>query len=274
MSKPIKLTDELLRRVQQEFIAEVKDVKMLDGKIGYSRTFKWADSENDRAAVYMSATAFAKMNMLIQNFDSEVAWHGVVHRDEEVPNVFHITDILVYPQTVTGATVNTDQRAYETWLYSFNDDIFNHIRMQGHSHVDMDVFPSGVDMDHQRGILEQITGDDYYIFMIWNKRYEHFVRVFDFRSNTLYDTEDVDVYIGEAGVNLNAFLANAKEVVKQQTYTLSYQSGTSASAATAKPAHVKSKPTDKVVAESGKSSRKYRPYAFFEYGRDDADGYI
>lgn len=217
MSKPIKLTDELLQKIQEEFIEKVKSTKMFDGKLEYSRTFKW-EGDDDRATVYLSSIAFAKMNSLIQQFNDEVAWHGVVHRDEQNPSIFYITDILVYPQVVTGATVNTDQEAYQTWLYSFDDDVFNNIRMQGHSHVNMGVSPSGVDTTHQEKILEQISDDDYYIFMIWNKRYEHFVRIFDLKNNTLYDTADVDVYIGDAGVDLQAFISSAKEIVTNRTY--------------------------------------------------------
>lgn len=33
MSKPIKLTDELLAKIQAEFIETVKGIKMFDGKI-------------------------------------------------------------------------------------------------------------------------------------------------------------------------------------------------------------------------------------------------
>lgn len=98
MSKPIKLTDELLQKIQEEFVAKVKSMKMFDGKLKYEREFKWDDSDTDRATIYLSSVAFAKMNALIQQFDSEVAWHGVVERDQEDPSIFRITDILVYPR--------------------------------------------------------------------------------------------------------------------------------------------------------------------------------
>lgn len=218
MSKPIKLTDELLEKIKEEFVAKVKSTKMFDGKLEYSREFKW-DGEDDRATVYLSSIAFAKMNALIQQFSDEVAWHGVVHRKSENEAIFYIEDILVYPQIITSTTVNTDQDAYQNWLYSFDDDVFNHIRMQGHSHVNMGVSPSGVDTTHQEKILQQISDDDFYIFMIWNKRYDHFVRIFDLKNNTLYDTADVDVFIGDTGVDLQAFLDNAKEIVVKKTYT-------------------------------------------------------
>jgi len=291
MSRPIKLTDELLQNIQEEFIAKVKSMKMFDGKLEYSRTFKWDDSENDRATIFLSSIAFAKMNALIQQFDSEVAWHGVVHRDEEDPSIFRITDILVYPQIVSGATVNTDQDAYQTWLYAFDDDVFDNIRLQGHSHVNMSTSPSGVDTTHQEKILSQIRDDDYYIFMIWNKRYEHFVRIFDLRNNTLYETADVDVLIGDEGMDLSKFVSGAKEIVKPRTYTppsytpstYSYQGQSAAaqqtqskvtsiaSVAAAKntmPEGVKTKPKTQQGGTTGIGR------SFQDYGGDDwGDGY-
>lgn len=45
MSKPIKLTDELLQKIQEEFVEKVKSMKMFDGKLKYEREFKWDDSD-------------------------------------------------------------------------------------------------------------------------------------------------------------------------------------------------------------------------------------
>lgn len=223
MSKPIKLTDELIAAIQQEFIENVKKMKMFDGKLNYTKNFKW--DGDDRATVVFSATAFAKMTMLVQNFTSEVAWHGVVYRDEKEKNKFYITDILVYPQVVTGSTVNTDQDAYQAWLYNHDDEVFNNIRMQGHSHVDFSTNPSGVDTTHQEKILSQIDDDMFYIFMIWNKKFERNVKIFDMANNTLYETGDIDIYIGDEGCDLNAFIKDAKDLVKTKTYQYGSQYG-------------------------------------------------
>ena len=223
MSKHIKLTDELISAIQQEFIESVKKMKMFDGKLNYTKNFKWEGE--DRAAIVFSAVAFAKMIMLVQNFTSEVAWHGVAYRSEKEKNKFYITDILVYPQVVTGSTVNTDQEAYQTWLYTHDDDVFNNIRMQGHSHVDFSTTPSQEDTTHQEKILSQIDDDMFYIFMIWNKKFERTIKIFDMANNTLYETADVDIFIGEDGCDLNAFLKDAKDLVKTKTYSYAGQSG-------------------------------------------------
>ncbi len=216
MSSPIKLTEELIREIKREFAAKLKDMTLRNGKLEYSKELEWG--KDKRATVVFSPAAFAKMAALIQQFSTEIAWHGVVYRDDEAPDVFHITDILVYPQIVSGATVNTDQDAYQTWLYSFDDEVFSHIRMQGHSHVNMAVSPSGTDIEHQEKLLAQVGDDDYYIFMIWNKSYECFVRIYDRLNNTLYGTKDVDVLIGDEGVNLNDFMNSVKKVVTTREY--------------------------------------------------------
>ena len=226
MSKPIKLTDELIAVIQQEFVENVKKMKMFDGKLNYTKNFKW-DGE-DRASIVFSSIAFAKMTSLVQSFTSEVAWHGVAFRDEKEKNKFYITDILVYPQVVTGSTVNTDQDAYQTWLYTHEDEVFNNIRMQGHSHVNFSTTPSGVDTTHQEKILSQIDDDMFYIFMIWNQKFERNVKIFDMENNMLYETADIDIYIGDEGCDLNAFIKDAKELVKTKTYqTNGYQNGQS-----------------------------------------------
>ena len=221
MSRPIKLTNELIAAIQEEFITNVRKMKLFDGKLNYTKNFKWEG--DDRASIVFSPVAFAKMTMLVQNFTSEVAWHGVALRDEKEKAKFYITDILVYPQVVTGSTVNTDQEAYQTWLYTHEDDVFNNIRMQGHSHVDFSTNPSGVDTTHQEKILSQIDDDMFYIFMIWNKKFERHIKIFDMANNTLYEPDDIDIYIGEDGCDLEAFIKDAKSIVKTKTYQNTYQ---------------------------------------------------
>lgn len=278
MSKPIMLTDELLAKIQEEFISNVKNMKMFDGKLNYTKNFKWDSDE--RASVTFSAAAFAKMTMLVQNFDSEVAWHGVAYRDEGNPTNFYITDILVYPQIVTGSTVNTDQEGYTAWLYGLEDEVFNNVRMQGHSHVNFGVTPSPVDTEHQGKILEQIDKDMFYIFMIWNKKFDKFIKIYDMANNTLYETGDVDVFIGNEGIDLDAFLKDAKDQVKKKTYTTTtnqykgYQkpgtTTTTPAATTTTTGAPKSKPKNKDKPAIGSG---YKPSGYNPYGDDDDSAY-
>lgn len=216
MSRPITLAESMIASIQKEFTEALRTKKLVDGKITYTKNLTL--ESNARATVEFSAAAFAKMILLVQNFTSEVAWHGVAKRAEDDPSYFRISDIMVYPQEVTDSTVNTDQEAYQTWLYGFDDDVFNNIRMQGHSHANFSTTPSGVDLMHQEKILEQVGDNDFYIFMIWNQKFERTIKIFDKAKNTLYETGDIAVLIGEDGCDLAAFVRDAKAVVKTRTY--------------------------------------------------------
>lgn len=225
MAKPIKLTQEIVEKIAAEFVSAVQDMKLSDGKITYTKSFSY-DGDNVHATILFEPVAYAKMLLLLDRFESEVAWHGTVDRVAE--DCFVVKDIFVYPQEVSGSTVNTDQEGYTKWLISLDDDTANHLHMQGHSHVRMGTSPSSVDLNHQSMILDQITGDDFYIFMIFNKRLEHTIKIYDFKSNTLFEDADISIGIVGDGEDLETFVKDAKESVKSRTFTtVSASSGTS-----------------------------------------------
>lgn len=223
MSKPIKLTPDIFADAKKEFEEQLKSInaKMFDGKISFSKTYKWKGE--DKATVVFTAEAYLKMFRLIQEFSDEVAWHGIAYRDLKNDSVFHITDILVYPQEVTGATVTTDQVEYQNWLMSLNDDVFDNLRMQGHSHVNMGTTPSGVDTAHQEAILNQLEDSMFYIFMIWNKSLNHNIKIFDLKNNTLYEDGDVVVKIASEKEDFDEFVKEAKDLVEKKSYSYSGQ---------------------------------------------------
>lgn len=221
MSKKIKLSEQDVQELQLEFYKHLMAMKMLDGKISFNKTLP-SNKDNKRATVEFSGKAFAKMTRLVAEFASEVAWHGTAFRDEQDPTKFYIDDILVYPQKVTGSTVNTDQEKYQTWLYELEDDVFNNIRMQGHSHVNFSTSPSGVDLAHQEQIISQLEEDMFYIFMIWNKRLDRTIMIYDYANNIFYENADIDV----PGMEMS-FVTEAKKAVETSYYSGagSWQSG-------------------------------------------------
>lgn len=214
MSKIIKITPECFDEICKDFESALRNVKAVDGKVSYTKSFGYIAR---KAVLYFTEKAWLKMQTLIREFDKEVAWHGIAYRGEDASkDEYYINDILVYPQEVTGATVNTDQEKYETWLMSQEDEVFNNIRMQGHSHVNMGTTPSGVDVTHQEKILDQLEDDMFYIFVIWNKRGEKTIKIYDLAKNVLFDTNDVIVEITDKGLGLSAFLEDAKKLVQEK----------------------------------------------------------
>ena len=216
MAKLIRITDEQLGELRQA-VEEAKSMKMSDGKFNFTKTFSFDDR---KAVVYFTGEAWAKMSMLIKEFDKEVAWHGVAHRaDNAEEDGYVISDIVVYPQEVSGSTVEMDTEKYAEWLMdNVEDERFNNLHMQGHSHVNMGVTPSSVDLNHQEEILNMLGDDDFYIFMIWNKSFTSNVKVYDLQKNVLFENGDVTVKLIGAVDDLDEFLADAKEKVKTKGY--------------------------------------------------------
>ena len=216
MSKIIKLTDENLDEIRRDFETALHGLKLSDGKINFTKSFGNIDR---KAKLYFTEVAYLKMLTLVREFDKEVAWHGIAHRKDDEADAYVISDILVYPQEVTGSTVNTDQEEYQMWLMNQEDDVFNNIRMQGHSHVNMGTSPSTVDTSLYERILEQLDDDMFYIFLIWNKRNEKTIKIYDLAENVLFETADVTVSVLDGDIRLEAFVGDAKEMVKEKKYT-------------------------------------------------------
>lgn len=155
-----------------------------------------------RPRIIFSQQAWIKMTLLIAAVPTEIAWNGIVERKTE--NEFYIKDILVYPQKVSYATVDTDEAEYTEWRNSLTDEQFSGLRMHGHSHVNMSTSPSGTDLSEQRRIKEELKSvtDDfrkYYIFMIFNKSLEVSVRLYDCANETGYCEKDCDIVIDGIG---------------------------------------------------------------------------
>lgn len=217
MAKIIKMTPEIIREAVEAFRESIGKQKMTDGKITFTKTL---EAVSRKATVIFTEGAWFKMQMLITSMDKEIAWHGVARRgDDPEKDEYIISDILVYPQTVTGATVNTDQAEYEKWLNDLDDETFNNLRMQGHSHVNMGVTPSSVDLNLYEEFLERLRDDMFYIFLIYNKKGEKTYKIYDMKKNMLFETADVTVEVRETGLGLLRTLTDMKEKVKTTAVT-------------------------------------------------------
>lgn len=186
----IKVTDELKQRIIEDFSKKLNETKDYS-KIEYKYEHKSDNSVQPK--IVFTKDAYIKMWSLISACDGEVGWNGVVTRTD---NTFTIEDILVYPQTVTGATVTCDEMETGMWLASFPTETFNKIRFQAHSHVNMGVTPSAVDREMYTKYEDTAIQDgDYYIFMICNKRNEFFVELYDTVTNAVYYKNDIKVEV-------------------------------------------------------------------------------
>ena len=216
MANIIRMTPEFIEEAKSAFLDSLAKMRLFDGKINFTKT---VSATTRRATLLFSELAWAKMTSLVAEFSSEVGWHGKATRVEGAPDMYIVEDIYVYPQNVTGTTVTPDQKLYDEWLNSFDDDVFNNMRFHGHSHVNMAVSPSGVDTGFWEEILTQLDDDMFYVFMIINKRWEQHVRIYDMKTNLYFPPSDVDVKIKNDGFGIEALLRDAQNKVKAVTYT-------------------------------------------------------
>lgn len=236
MSKPIRVTQAMKDEIMAEVAKKLDNMMLFDGKQTLPIDYHYPGK--DHATVVFSRLAWEKQLRLVDEFSSEIGWHGLVHRDADDPSVFYIDDLLVFPQEVTGATVTPEQGAYDRWNAMLPPEQRNTMRYHGHSHVRMGTTPSSTDNTFQKDLIGRLNGDGYteevrqrmmeelgesafYIFMIWNKSREFNVRIFDLYNNVFYEGKEVSI-IADGMDDLNDFLADAKAKVKTRTYQSGY----------------------------------------------------
>ena len=188
MSRHINHTPDELARIRSVFEKFLNRREVLFDRTFTAPIYKLPT----RCNLHISELAFLKMRYLVERFDTEVGWHGFAERTDDG---YFITDITVYPQEVTSATVTTDQDVYEEWLAKIPDEKFQKMRFHGHSHVRMGVTPSSTDEAHQSAIVASLDSSDFYVFMVTNKQRDMFIRIFDCADNMIYENADIDVSI-------------------------------------------------------------------------------
>lgn len=216
MSRKIKISNQDRQDIIEKFVSWLSTAKSnSSGKLTFDIV---PPVQQERAKLLFTATAMSKMNYLVQTFDSEVAWHGVCKRTSDDKSEFIVEDIMIYPQNVTGSTVNTDQAEYQNWMMSLDDDTFNNVRFQGHSHVRMGTTASPTDIEHQNGILEMCDDSMFYVFVIANKQGDINAMIYDLKRNMYFEKKDVDVDQVPDGSSWSQFFDDTKNMVKTKTY--------------------------------------------------------
>lgn len=221
MAKPICVNEPSIDEILTDLRRQLTNNRIY-GEIRFNRTLK---SDTRKARLYFTPSAWLKMTLLTSEYTTEVQWHGLVRRMSETS--FEVYDIIVPPHVVTSTTVTSDPKEYSEWINALDDDSFNALKFHGHSHVYMDVTPSGVDNEYRRNLVTQLpqptnSNDVFYIFMIINKKHNWSAEIYDFTNNALYSTVDknieIDVIFDDA-VSIYDFIDEAKKNAVEKKYT-------------------------------------------------------
>lgn len=145
--------------------------------------------------IIITAEAYLKMLELVNQSTVECSWHGLV---KKYGNKYLIYDVLVFPQINSPTATTTDEKEFADWQTKLILDPkfpIEELRLHGHSHVNMNVFSSGVDDKYQKDLLTKVDNGDYYIFFIMNKKMEMCIFLYDFEQQVMFDKNDIDFQI-------------------------------------------------------------------------------
>ena len=167
-------------------------------------------TDKKKIKIYYAPEALWKIIKLVLAHDKEIGWNMVVKPYEDG---YKIYDVFVYPQAVTGGTVEVDEGRYSLWKDALADkypDAEANLFGQGHSHVNFGVLASARDEEQQKDEIEQ-KGSGFYLFQIWNKRFEIATYFYDLDNHILYEKEDIDLRAEE-----DQFIQNSRKMLSEK----------------------------------------------------------
>lgn len=194
--------------------------------------------------IIINPDALVKMQIFVENCTEEVGWLGTAYKSEK-SNTIMIDDMFLFDQEVHSTTTEITPEGLTTFgeaiLAETNGmEIWNNLKVWGHSHVNMTVSPSGQDNSQMETFAE--GGHDWFIRIIANKRGEMCLDLYNYEQGIIYNdlpwTESVsaeEMEIEEQIEQLYKFLdaikknrmgnflddikEEIKEKVKKKTYT-------------------------------------------------------
>lgn len=166
--------------------------------------------------VAITAEAYLKMLELVNQSDVECSWHGLVKR---YGDKYLIYEVLVFPQINSATSTTTDEKDFAEWQTKLIMDTnfpIEELRLHGHSHVNMNVFSSGIDDKYQKDLLTKVEDGDYYIFFIMNKKMELCMFLYDFEQQVMFDKNDINFRIISCNKDIRQW---AKDQLKEYAIT-------------------------------------------------------
>lgn len=128
--------------------------------------------------------ALLKMKCYVDGCDKEIGWLGLVEKKD---GTYIIKDVEIMKQTVTATSVDIKEEGLQEYAERLmargNYDNLDKIRCWGHSHVNMQVYPSSTD---EETFKEYYQDCDYFIRIIANKKGDLKLDVAELTNHVLY----------------------------------------------------------------------------------------
>lgn len=138
-------------------------------------------------SIKINPEALIKMKLFVEGCSDEIGWLGIAYKDK---NVIYIEDVFLFEQNVHGATTEITPEGLskfaEAILQEKNGmDVWNNLKVWGHSHVNMGVLASSQDDTQMETFSE--GGHNWFIRIIANKRGEMKVDLYSYELGIIYE---------------------------------------------------------------------------------------
>lgn len=180
---------------------------------------------DDAPYVLIRREALNKMYHYTDICKDEVGWLGTAYKTEEG---YEIVDTFLFDQEVHATTTEITTEGLSAFGEKILTDptmdgmeVWNNLKMWGHSHVNMSTSPSGQDDLQMKKFAE--VGHDFFIRLICNKKGDLRVDVYDYASGVAY--LDAQWYVQEPSevesvLDAIAELEERLEALKTRSLTL------------------------------------------------------
>lgn len=173
-----------------------------------------------KPTLLINSNVYTKMYELVKQSPIEIQWHMLVDRDLETQE-YLIYDVMLFPQTNSGTSTTTDQDEFAKWQTELIKDTtfpIEHLRGHGHSHVNMNVYSSGIDDAYQRDLITKVDNGDFYLFLVLNKKMDMYAILYDFAQQIIFETSDMNIQIlDDYGIDIRKW---CEEQIKKNCKTI------------------------------------------------------
>ena len=223
--------------------------------------------KNFAPKIFINIDAINKMKEYIRQSSLEIGWLGTARR---FSNQIFIDDVFLFKQEVHSTTTEITTEGLNDFameLLSQEDgvEIWNNMKVWGHSHVNMSTSPSSQD-DKQIEVFSQ-NADDFFIRIIANKKDDFRIDLYDYTTGVIYEQLPYEVDYGEDKDIIESLYKKIEEI----TEAISLRIKPSETMVEEIKTEIKEKVTEKKFTYSGNAAIKttnswYDDYDYTGYG--------
>ena len=168
--------------------------------------------KNFSPKIFIDIKALNKMKEYVRQSSLEIGWLGTC---EKIDNNYFITDVFLFKQEVHSTTTEITTEGLSEFAMDLMStpnglDIWNNMKVWGHSHVNMSTSPSSQD-DKQIDVFAE-NAEDFFIRIIANKSNNFRIDLYDYTSGVMYEELPYEVDFGEDEEYITALYNKIEEI--------------------------------------------------------------